>query len=217
MTIAQNWFIVYWTSQYDDHTTASVPVKKFVSTLFTRWVNLIWPAQVPFDIWRSTPSRSDALCNVLDRLSRRISSSIPHDPQDARSVNPHLYFPVSLNFDQLFFLITVLSPHRWLDTTPVSRITTRCSQDMQAIDTSIPALLHSVAEFSISITISIGMVVYASGWIMLLPAIGILLVGLGCGHVYMKAQLPVKRLMSNARAPLLGHMGATLHGIGSSS
>ena len=35
-----------------------------------------------------------------------------------------------------------------------------------------------------------------------------------CGQMYMKAQLPVKREQSNARAPILGHLGATITGIG---
>ncbi|KZS96543.1 hypothetical protein SISNIDRAFT_451288 [Sistotremastrum niveocremeum HHB9708] len=177
MTIAQNWFIVYWTSQYEDHITSSVPVKKYL---------LIYGGLLLLGVTLSATSW------IIYRVGSLRASRTIH---------------------KMLVQSIFTSTFRWLDTTPVSRITTRCSQDMQAIDTSIPALLHSVAEFSISIMISIGMVVYASGWIMLLPAIGILLVGLGCGHVYMKAQLPVKRLMSNARAPLLGHMGATLHGI----
>lgn len=34
-----------------------------------------------------------------------------------------------------------------------------------------------------------------------------------CGQIYMKAQLCVKREMSNAKAPVLGHFGATMTGL----
>lgn len=44
---------------------------------------------------------------------------------------------------------------------------------------------------------------------------GVLLFGLGgwIGRVYMSAQLPVKREMSNARAPLYSHFGACMAGL----
>ena len=35
-----------------------------------------------------------------------------------------------------------------------------------------------------------------------------------CGQMYMRAQLPVKREQSVARAPILGHLAATISGIG---
>ena len=35
-----------------------------------------------------------------------------------------------------------------------------------------------------------------------------------CGQMYMRAQLPVKREQSVARAPILGHLAATVSGIG---
>ncbi len=34
------------------------------------------------------------------------------------------------------------------------------------------------------------------------------------GHVYMKAQLAVKRERSNARSPVIGHFGAAIAGLG---
>ncbi len=33
-------------------------------------------------------------------------------------------------------------------------------------------------------------------------------------QIYLKAQLPVKREMSNTRAPILGHLSTTLTGLG---
>lgn len=45
---------------------------------------------------------------------------------------------------------------------------------------------------------------------------GVILAGFGIyvGNMYMKAQLPVKREMSNAKAPVLGHFGAAIAGLG---
>ena len=44
---------------------------------------------------------------------------------------------------------------------------------------------------------------------------GVIITGLGVwlGQIYMKAQLAVKREMSNARAPVLGHFGAAVAGL----
>lgn len=48
------------------------------------------------------------------------------------------------------------------------------------------------------------------------PAIGLAGAGGFLGNVYMKAQLPVKRESSNAKAPVLGHFGAAIAGLGKS-
>lgn len=46
-----------------------------------------------------------------------------------------------------------------------------------------------------------------------IPAIGIALFGVWIGQVYIKAQLSVKREMSNAKAPVLGIFGAAINGL----
>jgi hypothetical protein len=52
--------------------------------------------------------------------------------------------------------------------------------------------------------------------IFLLP--GMVAAGLAgwCGHVYMRSQMSVKREMSNARSPVLGHFGAAIAGLSAS-
>jgi hypothetical protein len=40
------------------------------------------------------------------------------------------------------------------------------------------------------------------------------IMGSWCGQIYIKAQLSVKREMSNARSPVLGHFGAAISGLG---
>ena len=51
----------------------------------------------------------------------------------------------------------------------------------------------------------------------ILPGVAISLLGFAVGQFYMKAQLPVKREMSIARAPILGHFGAAITGLGKDS
>lgn len=45
-----------------------------------------------------------------------------------------------------------------------------------------------------------------------LPGIAVAFLGFWCGQVYIKTQLCVKREMSNARSPVLGHFGAAISG-----
>lgn len=47
-----------------------------------------------------------------------------------------------------------------------------------------------------------------------IPGVILATFGIYIGNVYMKAQLPVKRELSNARAPVLGHFGAAIAGLG---
>jgi len=96
----------------------------------------------------------------------------------------------------------------------MSRVIARCSQDISAVDGQIAAFLFFTALLGTNIFITSVTVVTVAGWQMLLPALAIVTLGLTLGHVYMTAQLPVKRLMSNAKAPILAHIQATLVGLG---
>lgn len=53
---------------------------------------------------------------------------------------------------------------------------------------------------------------FAPGFVPL--GILLALAGGAVGQIYMKAQLSVKREMSVAKAPVLGHFGATMAGLG---
>ena len=70
-----------------------------------------------------------------------------------------------------------------------------------------------VIEVSISMLLKFLAVVYFtpgfSG-----PGIVIAVLGAWLGRVYMKAQIAIKREMSNAKAPVLGHFGASVAGLG---
>ena len=49
--------------------------------------------------------------------------------------------------------------------------------------------------------------------IFVIPGTVIAVLGAWLGQVYMKAQIAIKREMSNAKAPVLGHFGAAVAGI----
>lgn len=49
--------------------------------------------------------------------------------------------------------------------------------------------------------------------VFMFPGIAVALIGSWAGQIYIKAQLCVKREMSNARSPVLGHFGAAIAGI----
>ncbi|KAF9650725.1 multidrug resistance-associated ABC transporter [Thelephora ganbajun] len=101
---------------------------------------------------------------------------------------------------------------RWLDSTPTARVIARCTQDMQAVDGPISRNLSALLEISLSMLIKFGAVIVFSP-IFTLPGIAAFLVGGWAGQMYIKAQLSVKREMSNARSPVLSHFGAAIAGI----
>ncbi|CDO77193.1 hypothetical protein BN946_scf184747.g6 [Trametes cinnabarina] len=101
---------------------------------------------------------------------------------------------------------------RWLDKTPTSRIITRCTQDIQCVDGPLATKLAWVIELTIALLVKFFAVVTFSP-LFTIPGAIVAAVGGWCGQVYMKAQLSVKREMSNARAPVLGHFGAAIAGL----
>ncbi|KAI8982789.1 multidrug resistance-associated ABC transporter [Trametes punicea] len=101
---------------------------------------------------------------------------------------------------------------RWLDTTPTSRIITRCTHDIQCVDGPLANNLGWVIELTVSMVMKFLAVVSFSP-IFTIPGAIVAVVGGWCGQIYMKAQLSVKREMSNARAPVLGHFSAAIAGL----
>ena len=122
---------------------------------------------------------------------------------------------------------------RWLDQTPVSRVITRCTKDVKSVDGQFARVFRGFGAFSLPSTsqsillnalarvvsvnmalitqlLSIALVTPA----VILPGIAIFLMGVWVGNIYMQAQLPVKRDMSNKKAPVLGHFGAAISGLG---
>jgi hypothetical protein len=67
-------------------------------------------------------------------------------------------------------------------------------------------------EISATMLLKFFAVVYLTP-IFSVPGVAIAVLGAWLGRVYMKAQIAIKREMSNAKAPVLGHFGASVAGI----
>ncbi|KAJ3543408.1 hypothetical protein NM688_g5857 [Phlebia brevispora] len=104
------------------------------------------------------------------------------------------------------------STFRWLDVTPVSRVIARCTQDIQAVDGPVAQYLMYIMILTCSMIAKLGAIlIYAP--VFLLTAAAVAVVGGYLAQIYMKAQLPVKREMSNAKAPVLGIFGGAVAGL----
>ncbi|KAF8513392.1 hypothetical protein JB92DRAFT_3116459 [Gautieria morchelliformis] len=101
---------------------------------------------------------------------------------------------------------------RWLDTVPTARIIARCTQDINAVDGPFSHSLSAVIELTLSLMVRFAAVIIFVP-VFALPGIGIFLAGRFCGQLYIKAQLPIKREMSNSRSPVLAHFGAAIAGL----
>ncbi|KAI0260098.1 P-loop containing nucleoside triphosphate hydrolase protein [Gloeopeniophorella convolvens] len=108
----------------------------------------------------------------------------------------------SRSIHQQLIVSVLCTTLRWLDTTPTSRVIARVTQDISSID-------GPVSEYLSSVTVA---VVYITP-VFIIPGIFIGALGAWIGHVYMRAQLAIKREMSNAAAPVLGHFGAAMAGL----
>ncbi|KAE9393212.1 P-loop containing nucleoside triphosphate hydrolase protein [Gymnopus androsaceus JB14] len=100
----------------------------------------------------------------------------------------------------------------WLDTTPTSRVITRCTQDMRDVDALFPIQLNTLIRLTVMMLGQFCSIIYFSP-AFLLPGILVSLAGALCGSVYIKAQLPIKRIQSNAKAPVLAHFGSVMAGL----
>ncbi|KAJ6479017.1 P-loop containing nucleoside triphosphate hydrolase protein, partial [Mycena sanguinolenta] len=104
------------------------------------------------------------------------------------------------------------SPFRWLDVTPASRIIVRVTNDVRAVDDSLAAQLSPLTNLIVSMLTKLGaVVIYAP--IFFFPGAFVGALGAWVGQIYISGQLPVKRFMSNTRAPVLAHFGAAIAGL----
>lgn len=81
-----------------------------------------------------------------------------------------------------------------------------------AVDGPIAEYMSWLVDMTISMLIKFASVIIISPT-FLVPGIVVSVLGAWCGQMYIKAQLSVKREMSNARAPVLGHFGAAVAGL----
>jgi ABC-type multidrug transport system fused ATPase/permease subunit len=115
-----------------------------------------------------------------------------------------------------------------LDKTPVARVIARCTEDIQAVDDTVANEINRVIQITIMMLIRLGAVMIFTP-VFILPCValirsiasanvtfrGVLIAVLGgfVGQLYMKAQLSVKREMSNAKAPVIGIFNGAVSGL----
>lgn len=80
------------------------------------------------------------------------------------------------------------------------------------VDNRIARATEVLVEMVVYVLLKMFAVVLFSP-IFIIPAIMVAVAGGACGNVFMKAQLSVKREMSNSKAPVLSHFGAAIGGI----
>lgn len=103
---------------------------------------------------------------------------------------------------------------RWLDVTPVSHIIARATFDMKAVDDSVSSTLGSVIELAALLVVKFLSVLLVTPN-FLFPGLIFILLSLVLGRLYMTTQLPVKRIVSNTKSPILAHFAATITGLAS--
>ncbi|KDR83050.1 hypothetical protein GALMADRAFT_866663 [Galerina marginata CBS 339.88] len=101
---------------------------------------------------------------------------------------------------------------RWLDETPTARIIARCTQDIRAVDGPIPDQFLALSQMGIGLITNICVIIIFTP-IFLFPGLAVAALGFYLGNIYLKAQLSVKREMSNARSPVLAHFSAAISGL----
>ncbi|KAH7101421.1 ATP-binding cassette transporter [Auriculariales sp. MPI-PUGE-AT-0066] len=100
----------------------------------------------------------------------------------------------------------------WLDIVPTSRVIARTTTDLRAIDGTMSSLFIELVSYSVSIICKFSAVIVMNP-MFIVPGMVVTSVGWWFGQLYIASQLSVKREMSNARAPVLGHFGAAIHGL----
>ncbi|KAH7340932.1 ABC transporter type 1, transmembrane domain-containing protein [Rhizoctonia solani] len=104
------------------------------------------------------------------------------------------------------------APLYWLDSTPVGRIIARFTQDVRAVDGSLPNQLQNLTDMTIQLFSRFIAIILVSPAFTFAGAL-LLVLGIWIGQVYITAQLCVKRHMSNARSPMFSYFHAALAGI----
>ena len=103
--------------------------------------------------------------------------------------------------------------YRWLDITPVGRIITRSTQDINAIDEQFVEMLRPFFELSIALITFFSITVWMAGRSAFIPGLILMILGGFFGRVYLLAQIGIRREMSIAKAPVLGQLSTALGGI----
>ena len=97
----------------------------------------------------------------------------------------------------------------------ISLLLCACSIHVFPVDSGVVDYMSSLTDMIGGALIRFGAVVFMSP-VFGMPGALLVFIGVWMGQMWMKAQLAVKRERSNARSPILGHIGAAITGIGMS-
>ena len=99
----------------------------------------------------------------------------------------------------------------WFDITPVGRIITRFSKDIDFIDVQLPQLVEQSITFFFVVIGVIASIAVGTPWILILFVIAAIAFGALTMH-YRKTSIQVQRLEALSRAPIFSHFTETLEG-----
>ena len=110
-------------------------------------------------------------------------------------------------------LAVVRAPMAFFDTTPVGRLISRFTKDMDAIDMTLPGALGMVGTCVMFVGGSLAAIVFAVPWFALVcvPVMGVYW---SVMHYFRAVSREVKRFDSVTRSPIYAHFSETLGGLG---
>ncbi|KAF5324167.1 hypothetical protein D9619_011325 [Psilocybe cf. subviscida] len=118
----------------------------------------------------------------------------------------------SKRINELLIKSVLGSTLRWLDETPVSRIIARCTNDMGTVDSLLADGVSTLGIMTIALLTEMGIVILFAP-LFVFPVLVIAAIGIYVGNLYVKAQLSAQREKSNAKAPVIAHVTASIAGI----
>ncbi|KAF9476386.1 P-loop containing nucleoside triphosphate hydrolase protein [Pholiota conissans] len=110
------------------------------------------------------------------------------------------------------YVVYIYGGLRASHTTPTSRIISRCTQDIGAVDGVVTSMIQWLTELTISMLVKLGAIVFITP-LFLGPGVAVTIFSGWLCQVYMTSQVAVKREMSNARAPIIGHYCVIANGL----
>ncbi|KAJ6574743.1 P-loop containing nucleoside triphosphate hydrolase protein [Mycena capillaripes] len=184
----QTWWLGWWASQYQEHASdpSQVDVFYYLGVFSLLLLIAITIYALSFILYT----------HGVFRASKSIHKQL------VESVLGTTLRPV------LFAIFTA----QWLDITPTSRVIARCTVDIRTVDGPIQQGLWGLLEMSMSMLVKFAAVILFTP-LFFIPGVLVGVLGGWCGQIYIAAQLSVKREMSNAKAPVLGHFGAAIAGL----
>ena len=87
---------------------------------------------------------------------------------------------------------------------------------MTPVDDRVPVTFYSVIDIGYELVLRLCAVIILSP-AFTVPGALLIVVGFWMSHIYMKADLSLKRELNIAKAPVMGHIGAAVAGLGKSS